>query len=268
MLTNYHTHCNFCDGSSTPEEVVLSALNKGFAAIGFSCHGGFASLKEMKYKKIDLDAYRKEIARLQEKYKKDIQIYCGIEEDDISWIERDRYRYMIGSVHYFAKDGKYLSIDGSDTHFVNCLKAFGGDPLTLAENYYRIFCDYIALRKPDIVGHFDLITKFEEKMPVGLMDDPAYCRLAERYLTEAVKSGSIFEINTGAISRDWRTVAYPQENLLYVLKKLDAPIMVNADSHHADTIDCFFEETKAMLREIGFRKSVVLYNDEFQKVDL
>ena len=39
MLTNYHTHTTFCDGKSTVEEIVLSALAKGFDAIGFSGHG-------------------------------------------------------------------------------------------------------------------------------------------------------------------------------------------------------------------------------------
>lgn len=105
-------------------------------------------------------------------------------------------------------------------------------------------------------------------MPVGLMDNPDYCRLAERYLTEAAKSGCIFEVNTGAISRGWRTAPYPQENLLYALKKLNAPIMINADSHHADTIDCHFAETRDLLRDIGFVKTVVLYDNEFQTVDL
>ena len=28
MLSNFHTHCTFCDGKNTPEEVVLSALEK------------------------------------------------------------------------------------------------------------------------------------------------------------------------------------------------------------------------------------------------
>lgn len=267
MLTNYHTHTTFCDGKNTPEEVVLSALNKGFAAIGFSGHGGFV-MNNQTYESTDTNGYMQEIYRLQEKYKKDIQIYCGVEEDNIGWKQRDRYRYMIGSVHYIHKDGRYFSIDGNEKRFAECISAFGGDPLRFAEEYFRVFCNYIADRKPDIIGHFDLITKFEEKMPVGLMDNPDYCRMAEKYLAEAAKSGCIFEINTGAISRGWRTAPYPQENLLYVLKKLDAPIMVNADSHQADTIDCFFPETKAMLRDLGFRESVVLYNDEFQKVSL
>ncbi len=267
MLTNYHTHTTLCDGKSTPEEVVLSALNKGFSALGFSGHGGFVTSKN-EYGRTDTDNYIREINRLKEKYKKEIQIYCGIEEDDIGWVERDQYRYMIGSVHYLRKDGKYLSIDGGVDYFRECLESFGGDPLAFAEEYYRVFCNYIALRKPDIIGHFDLITKFEEKMPAGLMDNPDYCRLAERYILDAAKSGCIFEVNTGAISRGWRTAPYPQEHLLYALKKLDAPIMINADSHQADTVDCHFAETRAMLREIGFRKTVVLYNDTFQAINL
>ena len=32
MLTNYHTHTTFCDGQSTVEEVVLTAIEKGFDA--------------------------------------------------------------------------------------------------------------------------------------------------------------------------------------------------------------------------------------------
>ena len=267
MLTNYHTHTTFCDGQSTPEEVVLSALNKGFAAIGFSGHGGFVTAAQV-YERIDIEGYMWEIHRLQEKYKKEIQIYCGIEEDHIGQIERDRFRYMIGSVHYLYKNGKYLPIDGGEAYFKECIESFGGDPLALAEEYYRVFCDYIAVRKPDIIGHFDLLTKFEEKMPVGLMDNEVYCRMAERYITEAAKSGCIFEVNTGAISRGCRTTPYPQENLLHTLKKLDAPIMLNADSHHADTVDCHFAETRQLLREIGFRQTVVLYNDAFQKIDL
>ena len=89
-----------------------------------------------------------------------------------------------------------------------------------------------------------------------------------RIAREAAKSGCIFEVNTGAISRGYRTLPYPHEELLYELKKLDAPIMVNADSHHADTLDCYFTETKAILRDVGFKKSVVLYNNEFQSVEL
>ena len=35
---NFHTHTTFCDGSHSAEEMVLSAIEKGFTALGFSGH--------------------------------------------------------------------------------------------------------------------------------------------------------------------------------------------------------------------------------------
>lgn len=35
---NLHTHTVYCDGADTPEEMVISALSKGFDSIGFSGH--------------------------------------------------------------------------------------------------------------------------------------------------------------------------------------------------------------------------------------
>ena len=39
--TNFHTHTVWCDGSDTAETMVLSVIDKGFAAIGFSSHMAF-----------------------------------------------------------------------------------------------------------------------------------------------------------------------------------------------------------------------------------
>ena len=32
---NYHTHTTYCDGKSTPEEIVLEAIRLGMDTIGF-----------------------------------------------------------------------------------------------------------------------------------------------------------------------------------------------------------------------------------------
>ena len=39
MLSNLHTHSTFCDGVNTPEEIVKSAVERGFSSVGFSGHG-------------------------------------------------------------------------------------------------------------------------------------------------------------------------------------------------------------------------------------
>ena len=65
MKSNLHTHTTFCDGKSTVEEDVLSAIDKGFYSIGFSGHSaniyGTYGLK-------DTDGYIAEVKRIREKY--------------------------------------------------------------------------------------------------------------------------------------------------------------------------------------------------------
>ena len=36
IKTNYHTHTSFCDGKSTAEQMILSAIDKKFDILGFS----------------------------------------------------------------------------------------------------------------------------------------------------------------------------------------------------------------------------------------
>ena len=266
MSANFHTHTLLCDGSSTPEEVACAAIQKGFSAIGFSGHG-YTDF-DLSYCIKNMDEYIREIDRLKEKYKNQIQIYLGVEEDFFSPIKRSDFDYIIGSAHYILKDGRYYPVDLSTEGFDRCLEVFGGNYLALAEAYYRPFCDYIKSRKPDIIGHFDLITKYDEKNQLMLLSDKKYNLIAEKYISNAAEADCIFEVNTGAISRGLRTSPYPSENLLYVLKRLGCKIILSSDSHAADTLDFGFEETKKYLRDIGFRYAYTLYNNEFIKEDL
>lgn len=263
MLTNFHTHTNFCDGANTPEEMVISAIEKGFDAIGFSGHG-YTSF-DLKYCMKDTKGYISEINRLKEKYKNKIQIYLGIEEDSAEEIDRSCFDYIIGSSHYFKIENKFYPVDSDLESFLECLDLFNGDILKLAHCYYEPFAEYIVRRKPDIVGHFDLITKFDDMMEANFKNICGYEKIAEQYLIYSLKSESIFEVNTGAVSRGYRKTPYPYENLLYVLKKENGKVMINSDSHSADLIDCNFKESRKMLKDIGFEYVYILYNNQFRK---
>ena len=259
MIANFHTHSSFCDGKNTPEEIILAAIDKGFYAIGFSGHG--YTEFDLRYCLKDTNGYMLEIDRLKKKYAKDIQIFLGIEEDAFSPVERNNFDYIIGSSHYFFIRDQYLPIDSNYDYFKKCLEAFDYDIVSLAHTYYRTFCRYIKTRKPDIIGHFDLITKFDELETSLFFDHNEYNRIAEKYITEAAESNCIFEINTGAIARGLRTTPYPAENLLYVLKEKDAKILLSSDSHSIDTLDFAFEEIKQYLYDIGFRYLHTLTKD-------
>ena len=267
MITdsNFHTHTTFCDGKSTPEEVVLSALDKNFRAIGFSGHSGpnFCT-----YKIRDLSGYKAEINRLKEKYKNDIEIYLGIEEEALTYFNREDYDYILGASHYVEKDGEYYPVDSSIEKFNKCIEVFGGDYLEFAKAYYERFLSYLNIRKPDMVAHFDLVTKFDEKNDIILSEDKKYREIALKYFKEAMKLDLIFEMNTGAISRGYRTMPYISEELLYELKKADGKVIINSDSHHKDTIAESFDLCESILKDVGFSYIYTIKKGEFVKVPL
>lgn len=263
MLTNYHTHSTFCDGNDTPEEVVLSAINMGFDAIGFSGHGYTAF--DLTYCMKDTEGYIKEINNLKEKYKNKIQIYLGIEEDAFYPLNHNDYDYTIGSSHYFNIDGTYYPIDSNYDCFKKCLQIFDNDIENLANSYYTNFCMYLKKHKPDIIGHFDLITKFDEMDDSLFLENKNYLDIAQKFVTEALKNNIIFEVNTGAISRGYRTNPYPHIDLLHTIKKENGKVILSADSHAKDTICSYFEDAKKMLKDVGFEYVYVLYDGTFKK---
>ena len=265
-MYSFHVHSTFCDGKNTPEEIVLGAIEKGLISIGFSGHG-YTDF-DLRYCMKDTNAYIREITRLKEKYKKEIQIYLGVEEDAFAPVDRVKFDYIIGSSHYMHVDTGYYPIDSNYEYFEKCLEGFKYDVLRMAETYYQLFCDYIKKRKPDIVGHFDLLTKFDELHGPLFLNNPAYHKIAERYIAEVATTGCLIEVNTGAISRGLRTSVYPNENLLYILKKYDAPLIFSADSHQVDTLDFGFEDVKKYLKHIGFQHMYTLLNHEFVKYDI
>jgi histidinol-phosphatase (PHP family) len=261
MLSNFHTHTIYCDGKSTAEEIVRSAIKKGFDAIGFSGHG-FTD-HDLSYCMKDTVKYLSEVRELAKEYSDRIEVYAGVEEDASFLLDRTEYDYIIGSFHYVKKNGVYHAIDCSMEGFNKCLEVFEGDHITMAKTYFDEFCTYINSRRPDIVGHFDLLTKYDEKNDFSYSEDPEYNRLAEAYIESVADTGCIFEVNTGAISRGYRTNPYPAENLLYVLKKHGTDLILNSDSHFYDTIDCNFNETRAFLKDMGFKTLMTMSNGEF-----
>ena len=69
-----------------------------------------------------------------------------------------------------------------------------------------------------------------------------------------VSAGKIFEVNTGAISRGWRTAPYPSRWALEQLKRRSARVTISSDSHSIDTVDCAFGQAQALLRACGFEE--------------
>ena len=266
MLSNLHTHTIFCDGQSTAEEMVQKAIEKGFVSLGFSGHAytPFELTSCMK----DEQGYINEINRLKKVYKGQIEIYLGTEEDAFALIDRSKYEYIIGSLHFLKIDGKILPIDIGNEYMQRCFEAFDKNTERMAECYYSTFTDYLMKRRPDVVGHFDLIKKYDEVSEPIFLGNKKHDEIAKSFLRTIASKGFLFEVNTGAIARGYRTLPYPSADLLHVLKAEGADITLTSDCHNADYLDCYFDETKHILYDIGFRETVILCNNKFTKIPL
>ena len=263
MISNYHTHTSFCDGKNTPEEIVLYAIENDCPSIGFSGHG--YTPFDLRYCMQDTQGYIEEISRLKAKYGNKIDIYCGVEEDAFSYINRKSFDYIIGSSHYFNINNRYYPIDSNYDYFKKCLEAFDYDVIKLSETYYRTFVNYITMRKPDIVGHFDVITKFDEIDTQRFLDNSHYLKIAQKYIKSAAQTDVLFEVNTGAISKGIRKTPYLGENLLYILKTQGGKVILSSDCHNVENLNYYFNEMEHVLRDIGFDSVYELYKGEFRK---
>ena len=77
-----------------------------------------------------------------------------------------------------------------------------------------------------------------------------------------------FEVNTGAISRGYRTAPYPQMEFLKEFRSCGFGVVLTSDCHNRDHIDCFYEEAEAMIREAGFRTYWILTEKGFRETEL
>ena len=136
-LSNYHTHSTFCDGADAPEEIVREAIRRGCPELGFSGHSHIP-FDDCCMSVEGTEEYKAEIRRLREKYADRIRIWLGVEQDIFGDLPTDDYDYVIGSVHFVFRDGRYLSVDESRESFLDHVAHFyGGDILAFVSSVER-----------------------------------------------------------------------------------------------------------------------------------
>lgn len=293
LKANYHTHTTFCDGSDTAEAVVQEALRKGFTHLGFSGHmdPGVS---------MDYDAYAQEICRLQAAYREQIDILRGVELDNVyapSCVAGAEARgsaeavpgaeFTIGSTHFVPVPGSavwsapaafgthregsenwnLIGVDG-DIGLLHdqCRQYYGGDFYALSADYYRFESMVAARLHPSFIGHFDLITRFNDLSRADgghFLDETSerYLLPARRAMEALVPYGLPFEINCGAVNRGRKKELYPRPELLRHLHALGGEIVISADAHQKELIDGGFEEALEVARWAGFTHTNLLVRE-------
>ena len=238
-MFDLHMHTVWSDGKNTPEEMVQQAILAGLETVGISDH---SSGDPCGMKLEENAGYKAEINRLKEKYSGKIRVLCGLERDFLT-DDFSEYDYTIGSVHWLPMpDGHRLSIDWTPEKLrEGAEQYFGGDMLALTEAYYEAEARVVEVTKCDIIGHFDLVTKFIEVDPSFDLHHPRYVKAWQQAADSLLKTGKPFEINMGAMSRGYRTSPYPHEEIRQYIRRHHGKMLLSSDAHAKENIAFGFE---------------------------
>ena len=273
MLQNLHTHTVFGDGKNTPEEMVRGAIASGCSSLGFSEHSPFLPSNQpdgWSMRPENAAEYRSQVLALREGYRGGLGIFLGLEQDIDSPAPDQPYDYLIGSVHSVqAAGGRCLSVDESPAALAHHTREyFGGDYLAFAEAYYQREAETAEKTGCQIIGHFDLVTKFNEGGCLFDENSYRYRTAALEALRSLLERDVIFEVNTGAISRGCRSIPYPAPFLLREICGRGGKICITSDSHSAGTVTYAFDLAAELALHCGFRETWILTERGFQAVDL
>jgi len=249
---NLHTHSLWDDGEDTMERMVLAAEAAGLTSLGFSIHTPMPFPARWTISRERLPDYWAEARRLKEAYRGRVAVYCGAEWDLLSEAAFGMFDFVIGSIHYIGDDRDCCADFTPETTARYLKQAFRGDADAAAEAYFAQYAALAAVDEVDVVGHFDLITKFDELEDFYHPDSPRFRAAAIGAMDALVAAKKIFEVNTGAVSRGFCTSPYPSRALLEELHSRGGRITISSDAHCAEHVAFGFAEAETLAKNCGF----------------
>lgn len=260
-LTNYHSHCSFCDGKAPVEDFVKSAIAAGFTSYGVSSHAPLPFETRWTLPKEKVTDYLREISRLKEKYAGIIDLYSGMEIDylnvqqgpAISYFQNLPLDYRIGSVHLIYTDGgEIIDTDTNPENFRELLEQyFHGDLRRMVERYLDVSMQMAEAGGFDFIGHADKISYNASVCDPEILEKDWFQKHLYDYFAFIAEKDIMLEINTKAFLT--KGCFFPQQRHFRFLKQLKIPVIVNSDAHRPELINAGRMEALQALKEAGFQ---------------
>ncbi len=259
MLTNYHSHTEFCDGKATMEELVQEAISLGFSHWGISPHSPLPMLERAPWalQKERVEEYIGAVDALKAKYAEQIKIFCGMEIDYIdenynpanSYFQSLPLDFRIGSIHMLRSLSTCELID-IDCHIEEFAKKvdrhFNGSTRKIVEAYYKAEREMVLTGGYTFIGHSDKISSNVSIMSSKITEKSWYKDLVEEFLQLVADNNVVMEINTKAINRTG--VFFPDKKYFDRMAELGISVIVNSDVHRLGSLDVGLREVRELYK--------------------
>ncbi len=249
IKADFHMHTTYSDGTSSPEEMILKGISLGLEEIDISDHSYTFFDTSYCMQEDRIKSYNEELESLKKKYAGKIKVVKGIEQDYYSTAPAKGYDCVIGSVHYIFTEGYYIPIDESPELLRGAAdQFFGGNMLWICKMYYANVSDVVRKTGADIIGHFDLISKFNDGGKLFDPEDPRYKALWKAAADKLLETGVPFEINTGAVSRGYKAAPYPSSEQIEYIRERGGRFVLSSDAHSPEGIAFGFDKYEELVR--------------------
>ena len=241
-LYNLHTHTQYCDGHAPMEEFVTEAIELGFTHLGFTPHSPVSVDSPVNMTREQVQEYFDEMERLRCAYGDRINLYTSMEIDYVGVGDgpaSDYFRqlpldYRIGSVHFIPalnNPDEMVDIDGKFPGFKERMgKYFDHDIEYVVKTFYSQMMAMVDEGGFEIVGHMDKIGFNASQYRDGFDEEPWYDKLVIDLFENIMDHHLVIEINTKAWLQ--RNRYYPNLKYFGMLKRFNAPVVVNSDAHY------------------------------------
>ncbi|MBQ1737082.1 MAG: histidinol-phosphatase [Muribaculaceae bacterium] len=241
-LYNLHTHTQFCDGHATMEEFVTEAIAQGFTHLGFTPHSPVSVESPVNMRQEQVQDYFEEMKRLRRIYADRIHLYTSMEIDYVSvgdgpasdYFQQLPLDYRIGSVHFIPDindPSVMVDIDGKYQGFKGHMEAnFNGDIEYVVNQFFSQMMAMVEEGGFDIVGHMDKIGYNASQYRDGIDEEPWYDKLVIDLFENIMDHHLVIEVNTKAWLQ--RNRFYPNLKYFGMLKRFNAPVVINSDAHY------------------------------------
>ena len=251
-----HLHTPLCNhAKGTPLEYAQAALERGLTGITFTDHipmpRWFDAPWRMKLEQ--LERYVEWVTEAREAMAGKLEVRLGLEADFHpgtekfvqSILERYRWDYVIGSVHFLGAWG----FDNPDFQ-----EEYGWRDLEqLYSDYYALVSQAVHTGLFDSIGHLDLPKKFGHLQP-GL-------ELAQEALEAIMYRGMALDFNTAGLRKPVQEI-YPSLELTEKAAQMGIPFVLGSDAHAPFEVGYAFDEAVGVLEGVNGR--IVTYQNRMQ----